>query len=178
MGAAGAAPTLAPRGRGTDEPAAGRAAGAAPTVAPLDLGTDEPAARRAAAFLTYALAVVALLAAAIAYADPGPVTLGLLLALVAGTWAAGRTWRRREPVTVTATGSRLEIVRAGSRHVFDLASPDVPVDVVGIPGEPGWRLAIHRRGMAPFELDGARVDAPELMRILTEHRPEVRYRPR
>lgn len=143
----------------------------------IDLGTDDPAARHVAAFLVFALGVVTLLAAAIAYAAPGPLTLGLLLVLAAATGVAGRTWRQRAATVVTATGSRLAIERHGSRYVFDLASPRSAVDVVGTPGEPGWRVLFYRRGMAPYQLDGARVDTAAFMRVLTEHRPEVHYRP-
>src|SRR4051812_4833824 len=66
-GAAGpAAPVPRPRAPGPDTPLV------------IDLGV-EPATRRITGFLLVATLVVLVLAAAVAYGDPGPITVGLVL---------------------------------------------------------------------------------------------------
>jgi hypothetical protein len=156
------------------------AAQAAPVTqppAPVDLSV-EAGSRRVVGFLLFAVAVLAVLQAAVAYADPGPVTLGLAAVLAVLTVATWRAWAHRSATTVLLVGSRLEIVRDGGRHVFDLADPLLPVDVVGLTGDRSWRVEFHRRGMAPYVLDASMVDPAELLRVLHGHRSEVHYRPR
>jgi hypothetical protein len=123
--------------------------------------------------------VVTVLAAAVAYGDPRPVTVGLVLFLVAALLATWWFRSRHRTATVVATGSRLEIVRrGGGRHVFDLSRRDAPIDVIGRPGDHTWRVLFHRRGMAPYVVDASMVDPAEFMRLLHAHRSEVNYRPR
>lgn len=161
------------------------AAQAAPVTAPagpaVDLGVDLSAAtgdRRVVGFLLFAAAVVTVIEAAVAYADPGAVTLGLTGVLVLVTLGTWRVWSRRTAATVVLTGSRLEIDRDGGRHVFDLADLRSPVDVVGVPGDRAWRVLFHRRGLSPYVLDATMVDPAQFMRVLHAHRAEVHYRPR
>lgn len=143
----------------------------------MDLGV-EPATRRVTGFLLFAIVVVLALAAAVAYGDPGPATVGLVLLLVAALLAIWRLRGRHREATVVATGSRLEIMRNGGRHVFDLARRDNPVDVVGLPGDRHWRVQFHRRGMRPYVVDASMVDPEGFMRLLHAHHCEVHYRPR
>jgi hypothetical protein len=142
----------------------------------LDLGI-EPATRRVTGFLLVATLLVTVLAAAVAYGDPRPVTVGLVLVLVGALLATWWFRSRHRTATVIATGSRLEIVRNGGRHVFDLARRDAPVDVIGRLGDRSWRVLFHRRGMAPYVVDASMVDPAEFMRLLHAHRSEVHYRP-
>ena len=148
-----------------------------PAPEPIDLSL-EPRSRHVAGFVMVAAVVLTTIQAAVAYADPGLLTLGLALVLAGGTVAAWRAWLRRPVTTVLATGSRLEIHRAGGRHVFDLADTRSPIDVVGVPGERSWRVLFHRRGMAPYVLDATMVDPGTFLRLLHSQRPEVRYLPR
>ncbi|HEY0951046.1 hypothetical protein [Nocardioides sp.] len=138
----------------------------------------EPRSRHVAGFVLFAATVLTTLQAAVAYADPGILTLGLALALAGGTVAAWRAWVRRPVTAVLATGSRLEIRRAGGRHVFDLADLRSPVDVIGVAGERTWRVLFYRRGMAPYVLDATMVDPAAFLRVLHAQRPEVHYVPR
>ncbi|WP_296601982.1 hypothetical protein [Nocardioides sp.] len=156
---------------------AGAAQAAPVTVAPIDLSL-QTGNRRVVGFLLFAVAVLAVLQTAVAYADPGVVTLGLAVVLAALTVAAWRSWAGHSPTTVLLVGSHLEIVRDGGRHVFDLADPRLPVDVVGLVGDRSWRVEFSRRGMAPYVLDATMVDPAELLLVLHRHRSEVRYRPR
>jgi hypothetical protein len=143
----------------------------------LDLGV-EPATRRVTGFLLVAMLVVTVLAAAVAYGDPRPVTVGVVLFLVAALLATRWFRSRHRTVTVTATGSRVEIVRNGGLHVFDLSHRDAPIDVIGRPDDRTWRVLFHRRGMGPYVVDASMVDPAEFMRLLHAHRSEVNYRPR
>jgi hypothetical protein len=149
-----------------------------PPPAPLviDLGVER-ATRRVTGFLLVATLVVTVLAAAVAYGDPRPVTVGLVLFLVAALLATWWFRSRHRTATVIATGSRLEIVRDGGLHVFDLSRRDSPVDVIGRPGDRTWRVLFHRRGMGPYVVDASMVDPAEFMRLLHAHRSEVHYRP-
>lgn len=156
---------------------AGAAQAAPVTAAPVDLSL-QTGSRRVVGFLLFAAAVLAVLQAAVAYADPGVVTLGLAVVLAALTVAAWRSWAGRSPTTVVLVGSSLELVRDGGRHVFDLADPRLPVDVVGLVGDKSWRVEFYRRGMAPYVLDATMVDPTDFLRVLHRHRSEVHYRPR
>jgi len=166
-GSTGAAPTAPVTSR----------AGAPEPIDPIDLSI-EPRARSIAGFVLFAASVLTVLQAAVAYADPGLVTTGLAFVLAGGAAGAWRAWVRRPVTTVLATGSRLEIHRAGGRHVFDLADIRSPVDVIGVPGERSWRVLFYRRGMAPYVLDATMVDPGAFLRVLHSQRPEVRYLPR
>jgi hypothetical protein len=173
------ADTPSPEDGETDTLGAGVASVATPAPLPpiIDLGV-EPATRRVTDFLLFATLVVLLLAVAVAYADPGPVTIGLAL-LLAGVLIA--TWRvrgRHRTAAVVATGGRLEIVSNGGRHVFDLARRDHPVEAIGLPGDRRWRVLFHRRGMRPYVVDASMVDPGAFIRLLHGHRCEVHYRPR
>lgn len=182
-----AAPTPSPEDREADvlgiagvaEPATPVPGPRTEATAPLvvDLGV-EPATRRITGFLIFAVLVVLVLAAAVAYGDPAPSTLGLVLLLVVVLLGAWRMRSRRRPATVVATGSRLEIMRDGGRHVFDLSRRDNPVDVVGLPGDRHWRVLFHRRGMRPYVVDASMVEPDAFMRVLHAQRAEVHYRPR
>ncbi len=179
-----AAPPPSPEDGGdSDARGPAGAAQAAPVTASslpgagVDLSVDSGSGR-VVGFLLFAAAVVTVIEAAVAYADPGPATLGLtaLLALVTlGTW---RSRGRHPRATVLLDGTRLEIVRDGGRHVFDLADIRSQVDVVGLPGDRTWRVLFHRRGLAPYVLDATMVDPAEFLRLLHTHRAEVHYRPR
>ena len=155
------------------------AAPAAPVTSPppVDLSV-EPRSRHVAGFLMVAVAVLTVVQTAVAYADPGPITLGLAAVLALGVLAIWRGWLRHPGATVVATGSRLEILRDGGRHVFDLADTRSPVDVIGLPGDRSWRVLFYRRGMAPYVLDATMVDPAVFMRVLHAQRGEVHYLPR
>lgn len=172
-------------GEADESGGAGVASAAAPaprphaTTAPLviDLGV-EPVTRHVTAFLLVATIVVAVLATAVAYGDPRPITIALVLLLVLLLLVTWRFRSRHHTATVIANGSRLEIVRGGVRHVFDLSRRDNPVDVIGLPRDRHWRVLFHRRGMAPYVVDASMVDPEEFMRVLHAQRSEVTYRPR
>lgn len=171
-----------PEGDGsTDARGPAGAAQAAPVTAPgeeaVDLSVDT-GGRRLVGFLLVAVAVLTLIQVAVAYADPGAVTLLLAVVLTALTVTAWRAWTRHSPTSVVLVGSRLEIVREGGRHVFDVADARLPIDVVGLPGDRAWRVRFSRRGMAPYVLDATMVDPVEFLRLLHLHRSEVHYRPR
>lgn len=142
----------------------------------IDLGVG-PTTRHVTTFLMLATLVLTVLATAVAYGDPRPVTIGLVLLLVAVLLLTWRFRSRRSTATVIATGSRLEVVGDGSRHVFDLSRRDNPVDVIGLPGDRQWRVLFHRRGMAPYVVDASMVDPTAFMRVLHAERSEVTYRP-
>ena len=146
-------------------------------TASMDLSV-EPRTRRVAGFLLFASAVLTAVEAAVAYADPGAVTLGFAVILLLATVLAWRAWSGHPSATVLVTGSRLEVLQAGGRHVFDLADLRSPVDVIGSTGDRSWRVLFYRRGMAPYVVDASMVDPAQFMRVLHARRPEVHYLPR
>lgn len=150
---------------------------AAPVISPVDLSV-EPRGRHLAGFMTVAVAVLTVVQTAVAYADPEAITLGLAAVLALGVPVIWRLRLRHPGATVVATGSRLEVLRDGGRHVFDLADTRSPVDVIGLPGDRSWRVLFYRRGMAPYVLDATMVDPAVFMRVLHAQRREVHYLPR
>jgi hypothetical protein len=122
--------------------------------------------------------VVTVLAAAIAYGDPRAVTVGFAVVMLAATAGLWRLRGRRRTGSVLAAGSRIEVRRGGSRHVFDLADTGSPVDVIGTPGRRGWRVLFYRRGLPPYVVDASLVDPDLFMSVLRAHRPGTAYPPR
>ena len=94
-------------------------------------------------------------------------TLALLTVSISGLRAGS------SPARLTVHDGQLEILRAGSRHRFDLAGDYAPIEVVGAPGRRGWKVLVQRRGMAPYVIDSSMVDPREFMRVLRRYRPEA-----
>jgi hypothetical protein len=93
-----------------------------------------------------------------AYADPAVLTfrVAATLAILVGVLAVLRA--RASVAQVSLVGDRLEILRDGTRLVFDLADPHTELRLEGRPGTRGWRAVIPRRGMAPVVIDARTVD--------------------
>jgi len=113
------------------------------------------------------------IAAVWAWSDRTYLSYGItaVAALVTATvWA---TRASATPVRLTLHGSELEIVRDGSRALFDLAAKHTPIEVQGEPGDRRWRVLIMRRSMSPYIVDATMVDPTEFTRVLRYFRPEV-----
>lgn len=93
-------------------------------------------------------------------------TAAVLTLIVWATRASASTAR------LTLHGSELEIMRGGSRSLFDLAQSFTPIEVHGRPGERRWRVLFLRRGMSAYVVDASMVDPHEFMRVLRYFRPE------
>jgi hypothetical protein len=91
-------------------------------------------------------------------------TVGLLTGILWAVRAGSSVSRLR------LVGSRLELVRDGTRLVFDLADPHTAVEVVGTPGRRGWKVVFPRRNMSPVVVDASMVDPHELTRAVEFHR--------
>lgn len=117
--------------------------------------------RRLTGLVLLASVAATVITAYAAWHDPVAPRIGtaLVFAVLTGfVWAvrAGTT-----PARVTLRGGQVEVVRGERREVFDLTSSYTPVEVVGRPGERGWRVVFVRRGMPPFVIDASMVDARE-----------------
>ena len=113
-----------------------------------------------------------MLAASLALRDDNTVAAGLaavVLVLTLALWAI----RASSPVNHLAVRSgQLEVTRGGDRFVFDLSGGYSPIEVVGTPGDRGWRVLFVRRNMEPFVVDSSMVDPREFMDVLRRYRPE------
>lgn len=155
-------PVVAPRAPEPTPAASGE-------VVDLSLGAGR---RRFAMLAVAATAVATTCAAYLALRSPGPLTIGLAGVLAALTVLAAS--RSGAPATtVTVRGGELEILHGGSRYRFDLLGHGIPVDVVGRPGDRGWHVLFHRRGVAPFVVDASMVDPVAFTDLLRQYRPEV-----
>jgi hypothetical protein len=94
------------------------------------------------------------------------VTLGVLVIII---WAvrAGSP-----PPRLSVRAGQLEVVQAGGRFVFDLSGGYTPIEVVGRPGDRGWKVLFLRRNMDPFVIDSSMVDPHEFMKVLRRYRPD------
>ena len=121
-----------------------------------------------------ATAVVAAMVAFLALIN-GKLTspIGLIMvALAVGLgWAAART--RVVPVEVSVTRGVVSVTQGDSHHRFDLRRPETAVEMVGRPGDSGWRIRFPRRHLEPFEVDASMVDPYEFTQQLREFRPEL-----
>jgi len=108
-----------------------------------------------------------------AYQSRETITIGMagivaVVTLVIWAIRAGATVTR-----LTVRRGQLEIVRQGSRTVFDLASTYTAVEVSGKPGSKKWKVQFLRRGAPPMTVDETMVDGRDFMRILTFFRPDL-----
>lgn len=97
--------------------------------------------------------------------------LAAILALATGVvWAvrAGTV-----PTRVGLHGGRLEVRTQAGRFVFEITSAHTRLENVGSPGRRGWRLLVHRRGLAPFAITAAMVDPRDLLEALRYYRPDL-----
>ncbi len=95
---------------------------------------------------------------------------GGLAVLTAILWAI---WASSSVTTLSVRGGQLEIVRAGSRHRFDMASDYTPIEIIGEPGSRNWKVLFHRKSMAPFVVDASMVDPAEFTRVVRHYRPSA-----
>lgn len=94
-----------------------------------------------------------------------------VLAVVSGViWA---TRASASSVRMTMHGSELEIMRGGSRAVFDLAAPHTGIEMPAEPGDRRWKVLILRRSMRPYVIDSSMVDPAAFTRVLRYYRPEI-----
>jgi len=119
------------------------------------------------------LVFLALTAAAVwwAYVERTPTfyaIAGIAAAVTAVIWA---TRTSSSPARLTLHGSELEIVRGGSRALFDLAH--TTVEMRGKPGTRTWRVLLLRRSMSPYVIDGSMVDPREFAQVVRYFHPEL-----
>lgn len=132
------------------------------------------AARRASGFVLLLCLLATAMTAYVAWDEPTTPHVGIaavFFVLTAFVWAvrAGAT-----PTRVTMRGGQVEVVRGDQADVFDLTSRYTPVEVVGRPGERGWRVVFLRPGLPPFAIDDSMVD-PHAFMAAAE--PYLRARP-
>lgn len=150
------------------------AAPPAPDRLPPDLVfTPRTLARRVCSLLLLAGLVATGFAAWRAYDSRVDTDIGLaaILALFTGIiWAvrAGTV-----PTRVSLHGGHLEVRTQSGRTVVEVTSAHTRLENVGTPGRRGWRLLVHRRGLAPFAITSAMVDPRELLDALRYYRPDL-----
>ncbi|MEJ7833614.1 MAG: hypothetical protein WKF79_11920 [Nocardioides sp.] len=132
-----------------------------------------PGSRRLTGLLLLAALGATGAAAYYAYEDPNTLTVGVsgtlaVLSLVLWAIRAGSATPQ-----LSVRRGQLEIQAGGKRAVFDLTSQFTPVEVVGRPGQRGWKVVLDRPSQAPFVVDSSMVDPREFMEVLGRYRPEV-----
>lgn len=152
------------------------------TTALLDMPSSMPAVYtfvpRRSSRLVVDLALLGGLAATaylsyLAYLDTaaGPVGLAAVAAV-----ATALVWAVRagsSATLLTVRHGQLDVRYRGTHHVFDLGSGYTPLEVVGRPGWPGWKVRFHRRDAQPFVVNASMVDAREFMRVLRFYRRDL-----
>jgi hypothetical protein len=111
-------------------------------------------------------------AAAWAWQDRSYLSYGIAGTAAALTLIVWATRASASAARLTLHGSELEIMRGGSRSLFDLAQSYTPIEVQGRPGERRWRVLFLRRGMSAYVVDASMVDPHEFMKVLRYFRPE------
>jgi hypothetical protein len=112
-------------------------------------------------------------AAVWAWHDRTYLSYGIAAVAAAVTTIIWATRASAGPTRLTLRGSELEIVRNGSRALFDLAASHTPIEMHGEPGDRRWKVLILRRSMSPYVIDAAMVDPAQFTRVLRYYRPEV-----
>lgn len=100
-------------------------------------------------------------------------TNNIVLAVILGALLIGVHAVRSSssPAQITIDRGALDVVHQQSHHRFDLTNEHIDIEVQGEPGERGWRFLVHRRSLAPFQIDRSMVDPEEFMRVVRRHRP-------
>lgn len=88
--------------------------------------------------------------------------------------AALRSARGRATGTqVTIENGVLQVVQGSGVHRFPLTGTYPPIDVVGSPGDRGWKVLIHRKSMAPYAVTRSMVDPREFTDAIRRFRPDA-----
>lgn len=123
--------------------------------------------------LLLGFAALTIAAAVWAWSDRTFLSYGVTAAVAAVTAIVWATRAGASPTRLTLRGSELEIVREGSRAVFDLAAPQTSIEMRGEPGDRRWKVLVLRRSMSPYVIDSSMVNPGELTQVLRYFRPEV-----
>ena len=100
-------------------------------------------------------------------------TAGLVVSLASAALSALAAWLAPSDTTI-AVAVVLAIFTGllwSARH--RATGTTVPIDVLGEPGDRGWRVLIQRRGMRPFVVDAGMVDPGELTEAIRRFRPRA-----
>jgi hypothetical protein len=122
------------------------------------------------------LLLIALLGAAVAayavYRNRTTLTIGLAVTLGVLVMIIWAVRAGSPPPRVSVHAGQLEVIQAGGRFVFDLSGTYTPIEVVGRPGDRGWKVLFLRRNLDPFVIDSSMVDPHEFMKVLRRFQPE------
>jgi hypothetical protein len=102
-----------------------------------------------------------------------PTQSAVAMAAVAG-FITAVIWALRATTSVTRLTVRdgqLEVARGSGTFSIDLTQRDTPLELVGTPGQRGWKALYLRNGQPPFEITPAMVDPVEFTRVVRHHRP-------
>lgn len=72
--------------------------------------------------------------------------------------------------TVELKGATLKVRREGTQDVFNLSDPSHRVEMIGSPGDAGWRLRLESFNGQMVELTPAQVNPSELAPVITYYR--------
>jgi hypothetical protein len=144
---------------------------------PPEDATDLAASRRDPTVVPVALgatAVVTGMVALFAMFDRGlfsPLTL-LLLALTCLLGYLSFN-SRVETFEVSVSRGMVYIDSSSDSYRFDLRSSTTQLEMIGQPGDPGWRLNFLRRHLDPFTVDASMVEPVAFVQQIREWRPEL-----
>lgn len=74
---------------------------------------------------------------------------------------------------VSVENGMLRIAQGPTLHRFPLAGSYPPIDVLGEPGDRGWKVLIQRRGMAPYAVTASMVDPADFTEMIRRFRPDA-----
>lgn len=72
-----------------------------------------------------------------------------------------------------STQGVLKLAVGDTRHEFDLANPEIQLEMAGTPGQRGWRILIIRRTLAPVTIDARTVDPKSFTEAVRQWRPDL-----
>lgn len=124
-------------------------------------------------WLLLVVAGTTLVAGYLAFRERALVEIGVALTLAALTLVVWAVRAGSAVVRMRVRNGVLEIARGSSFVTFDLGNPHTPIEVVGRPGQRGWRVRLVRRSLPPYVIDRTMVDPREFMRVLATHRPDL-----
>lgn len=130
-------------------------------------------ARRALSVASAAATLATVAAALVAWQARSDASYAVVAGAVVLTLGLRLLRGRATGTEVSIHGGELRIVQGPSQHRFPLTASYPPIEVVGAPGQHGWKVLIQRKGMPDYTITPSMVDPVAFTAALRRFRPDA-----
>lgn len=130
-------------------------------------------ARRALSVASAAAHLATVVAALVAWQARSDASYAVVAGAVMLTLGLRLLRGRAAGTQVSIHGGELRIVQGPSQHRFPLTASYPPIEVLGTPGQHGWKVLIQRKGMPDYTITSSMVDPVAFTAALRRFRPDA-----